>query len=87
MTPILAAEAVITAVCAIARAVNTAQRIYAKLKRSPPEEAAGSKSDVPVGAFDLILQMNHLVSRFGGEFGGKLDGAFNISCTLFLELD
>ncbi|RYP48609.1 hypothetical protein DL768_005529 [Monosporascus sp. mg162] len=78
MDPITAAAAIITAACAIAGAINSAQQIYVVYRKRRAEKSSGlepvtPETITPTSAFELSQRMNNLVSRFGRRFESKLD--------------
>ncbi|KAH8883302.1 hypothetical protein GQ53DRAFT_846976 [Thozetella sp. PMI_491] len=78
MDPITAATAIITAACAVAGAIKTAQQIYIghkqkKAGRLGDADLVGPESSTPVSAFEFSQRINNLVAKFGRRFGHKLD--------------
>ena len=80
MDPVSATAAVVAAVCAIAGAVNSVQLLRERHKiKKAVKEALGtgpnaSDVSIPTSAFNLSVEVNYLVAKFGKEFGTESGG-------------
>jgi hypothetical protein len=89
VTPILA---LVATVCAVVSAVQAAQTLRDRHKKKKAEETLPPGRDVkvvdtPKGMFNLSVNVNYLVAKFGSEFGTKAGGksSYYLQCLLYYQ--